>query len=168
MSRGILLPIIVLLLALPFAAAENHAQDKIAPQIAPDFTLTDLEGRKFSLSDFKGKVVLLDFWATWCVPCQTEIPKFIEWQKQYRPEGLQILGISMDDDEPPVREFQKRFQFNYPVAMGTEKVAELYGGVMGLPANFIIGRDGKIFARHVGLTSLDLIEKELKKQLEAK
>ncbi len=167
MIRRVFLPAILVLLSLPFAVAQQKDQAPL-PQIASDFTLTDLEGHKFSLSDFKGKVVLLDFWATWCVPCQTEIPKFIEWQKQYGPQGLQILGISMDDDEPPVREFQKRFLFNYPVAMGTEHVAELYGGVMGLPANFIIGRDGKIYARHVGLTELNLIENELKKQLEAK
>src|SRR5271169_1384093 len=105
--------------------------------LAPDFTVTDVDGRKLSLSDYKGKVVLLDFWATWCTPCRTEIPHFVEMQNKYGAQGFQVVGISMDDDAKPVREFYKEHQMNYPVAVGDDKLAEQFGGVMGLPINFL-------------------------------
>src|SRR5271157_5107461 len=84
---------------------------------APDFSLTDLAGKKLRLSNYRGQVVLLDFWASWCDPCKREIPHFIEMQDRYGPQGLQVVGISMDDDEKLAREFQEQFKMNYPVAM---------------------------------------------------
>jgi cytochrome c biogenesis protein CcmG/thiol:disulfide interchange protein DsbE len=132
---------------------------------APDFSLTDLSGRNFRLSDYQGKVVVLDFWATWCDTCKQEIPHFIALQNKYGSQGLQVLGISMDDDEPPVRQFQQQFQMNYPVALGNPKLADRYGGILGLPIIFVIDRNGQVAARHVGATEASVIEAEVQKLL---
>lgn len=139
-------------------------ETKLTP--APDFTLIDINGHPLQLSDYKGKVVLLDFWATWCAPCRSEIPKFIAWQKQYGPQGLQVIGLSMDDDSKPVPAFMQQFGIDYPVAMGDAKLADQYGGVLGLPVTFVIGRDGQIYHKHVGLTDMALLEGEVKQVLE--
>jgi peroxiredoxin len=135
------------------------------PRLAPDFSLTDLSGRNFRLSDYRGKVIVLDFWATWCDPCKQEIPHFIELQARYAAQGLQVLGVSMDDDEPPVRQFQQQYKMNYPVAMGSPKLADQYGGILGLPITFVIDRKGRITARHVGATDASVIEAEIQKLL---
>ena len=105
--------------------------------------------------------MLLDFWATWCDPCREEIPHFVELQKQYGDRGLQIIGVSMDDGPEPVRDFYKHFQMNYPVVMGNAKIGELYGGVLGLPIAILIGRDGRIYTKHIGATSAAAFEKEI-------
>jgi peroxiredoxin len=132
---------------------------------APDFAVTDLSGRNFRLSDYRGKVVVLDFWATWCDPCKQEIPYFIALQNRYGAQGLQVLGVSMDDDEPPVRQFQQQFKMNYPVALGNPKLADQYGGILGLPITFVIDRSGQVAARHVGATEPSIIEGEVRKLL---
>lgn len=136
--------------------------------VAPAFSLAGLNEQKVELSSFKGKVVLVDFWATWCTPCREEIPQFVEWQKKYGDQGLQVIGISMDDGPKPVREFYQEFKLNYPVAMGDEKVAESYGGVLGLPINFLVDRDGRIQAKYTGMTDLKALEENIKKQLQAR
>jgi cytochrome c biogenesis protein CcmG/thiol:disulfide interchange protein DsbE len=144
--------------ATPPLSATNHP-------VAPAFTLTDLNGQKLDSSTLKGKVVLIDFWATWCAPCRKEIPRFVELQKQYGDQGLQIVGISMDDSAGPVRDFNQEFKLNYPVVMGDETTADAYGGVLGLPVNILVGRDGHIYAKHAGLTDLQALETEIKAQL---
>jgi thiol-disulfide isomerase/thioredoxin len=148
--------------------ATQKAQASTDHPFAPKFELTDLSGQKLSLEDYKGKVVLLDFWATWCGPCRIEIPEFVELQKRYRDQGLQVIGISMDDGPEPVREFYKQFNMNYPVAMGDPKLAELYGGIFGLPTTMLIGRDGRIYAKHIGATDISVFEKEIRELLLAK
>lgn len=129
--------------------------------VAPAFSLTDINGKPLNLADFKGKVILLDFWATWCAPCKVEIPHFIEMQKKYGPQGLQIVGLSMDDDAKPVREFVQKIGINYPVAVANEDIAEQYGGVLGLPVAFIIDQNGTIITKHVGETKAEDFEKDV-------
>ncbi len=128
---------------------------------APDFSLTDLWGNKLDLASYQGKVVLLNFWATWCGPCRTEIPLFIDLQNKYRNSGLQIIGISLDDDDEAVRAYYRQFRMNYPVAVGDASLAERYGGILGLPVSFIIGCDGRIHSRHDGKTDVSVIEREI-------
>lgn len=142
------------------AAPAEHA-------LAPDFSLPNLSGGELNLSTYRGRVVLLDFWATWCVPCREEIPHFVDLQNQYRDQGLQIIGVSMDDSPDPALVFYKTLKMNYPVVMGNAKIGELYGGVLGLPIAFVIGRDGRIYAKHVGATSMPVIEKEILPLLES-
>ncbi len=129
---------------------------------APDFSLPDLTGQKLDLSSYRGKVVLLDFWATWCDLCRDEIPHFVQLQNTYGSQGLQIIGVSMDDGPEPVRDFYQRLKMNYPVVMGNAKTGELYGGVLGLPMAFLIRRDGRISAKYTGATDISVLEKEIK------
>jgi thiol-disulfide isomerase/thioredoxin len=136
--------------------------------LAPNFSLLDLTGQRVELSSYRGRVVLLDFWATWCDPCRDEIPHFVELQDRYRDQGLQIIGVSMDDGPEPVRDFSRRFRMNYPVVMGNAKTGEIYGGVLGLPMAFLIGRDGRISARHIGATEISVFEKEIVSLLRSK
>ena len=129
--------------------------------IAPDFTLAQIDGKPLTLSSYRGKVVLLDFWATWCVPCREEIPHFIELQKKYADRGLQIIGVSMDDSVDPVRPFYQEFHMNYPVVVGSAKLGESYGGVLGLPIAFVLDREGRIQAKHIGATKPDVFDKDV-------
>ena len=135
-------------------------------QTAPDFTLESLDGKTVHLSDFRGKGVLLNFWATWCQPCKIEMPWFAELQKQYGPQGLQIVGIAMDDASPKeIGEFAHDLGVNYPILVGKEAVGDAYGGVQFLPATFYIGRDGKVVDKVFGLKGRGEIEENIKKAL---
>ena len=144
----------------PKSAAANYLP-------APDFTLPQLDGHDLRLSSYRGKVVLLDFWATWCDPCREEIPHFVDLQNKYADAGLQVIGVSMDDSADPVRPFYQEFHMNYPVVMGTAKTGAMFGGVMGLPITFLIRRDGKIHAKHIGATDAAVFEKEIKSLLQS-
>lgn len=143
------------------AAAGNHP-------MAPDFSLTGLNGEKVDLNDYKGKVLMVDFWATWCGPCRVEIPGFVELQNRYRDQGFAIVGISKDDGPEVVRDFYKEYKMNYPVALANDDVDQLYGGIIGLPTTFLIGRDGRIYAKHTGTTDISVFEQEIKTLLAAK
>lgn len=135
-------------------------------QAAPDFTLEALDGKTVHLSDFRGKGVLLNFWATWCEPCKIEMPWFVDLQNKYGPQGLQVLGVAMDDASPAdIAEFAKKMGVNYPIVIGKEKVGDDYGGVQYLPSTFYVGRDGKVVNRVFGLVSRSEIEDNIQKAL---
>jgi cytochrome c biogenesis protein CcmG/thiol:disulfide interchange protein DsbE len=129
-----------------------------------DFTMPDLEGKEVTLSSFKGKVILLNFWATWCGPCKAEIPGFVELQDQYGKDGLVIVGYSVDDDAPKAQAFADQFKINYPVllGLGREDVQDAYGPIWGIPASFIISRDGRVCQKHLGIAPKAVFEKEIK------
>jgi thiol-disulfide isomerase/thioredoxin len=136
---------------------------------APDFDLRLLggKGKTMQLSSLKGKAVIVNFWATWCEPCKIEMPWLVELQKKYGPQGLQIVGVAVDDSEDKtISDFAHKMGVNYPVVVGTEKVADLYGGVEGLPTNFFLDRSGKVVDRVLGLVSESVIEDAIKKSLE--
>ena len=121
---------------------------------APDFALKDADGKVVHLSDYKGKVVLLDFWATWCGPCKIEIPWFMDLQRKNKDRGFEVLGVSMDEEGwEVVKPFLADLGVNYRVVIGTDAAAQAYGGVDALPTTFLIDRAGKIAAVHVGLAS---------------
>src|SRR5437588_3199305 len=139
---------------------------KLQGQPAPEFNLTTPDGRAMKLSDFHGKAVLLNFWATWCEPCKVEMPWFVDLQKKYGPQGLQVLGVAMDD--APVKDiadFAQKMNVNYPIVIGKEEVGTQYGGVQYLPSTFYISRDGKIIDRVFGLVSRSEIEANVQKAL---
>lgn len=146
--------------------AAGNRSTTTSNSVAPGFERPDVVGgQAVSLNRYRGKVVLLDFWATWCAPCRTEIPHFVEMQQRYGPRRFQVVGVSMDDSDKPVREFYSQFKMNYPVVMGDEKLAESYGGILGLPVSFILDREGRIAAKYVGETDVLQMEAEVRKLL---
>ena len=146
-------------------SAENAAIMKSSP--APDFTLESLDGKNLRLSDLRGKAVLLNFWATWCGPCKIETPWLVELQNQYGAQGLQVIGVAMDDSgKDDIAKFAKDMGVNYPVLLGKEAVGDAYGGVPALPETFFIGRDGKIVDKIIGLKGKSEIEDSIKKALD--
>lgn len=158
------LPNVALAVLLSSCAAPGHlfAGDTLLNRPAPPFSRTDLAGEPFRLSQYRGKVVLLNFWATWCAPCRIELPRFAAWQRQYGPEGFQVLAVSMDDDAAPVRISIRKLQPDYPVLMGDAKLGERYGGVLGVPVTFLIDRQGIIRARFEGDADLGAMEKQIR------
>jgi thiol-disulfide isomerase/thioredoxin len=133
---------------------------------APDFTLETLDGKSVSLSSLRGKAVVVNFWATWCGPCKIETPWLVEMQNQYGAQGLQIVGVAMDDSgKDEIARFAKDMGMNYPVVLGKEAVGQAYGGVDALPESFFVGRDGKIVDKIMGLEGRSEIEDAIKKAL---
>jgi len=127
-----------------------------------DFKLKDMEGKEVQLASFKGKVVLLNFWATWCGPCKAEIPGFVELQEKYK-DKLTIVGYSVDDPADKAKAFAAEYKMNYPILLGEgrEDVQDAYGPIWGIPASFIISKDGKVCRRHMGIAPKAVFEKEL-------
>jgi peroxiredoxin len=174
--RKFLVILVVIVLAIGIWKLSHHSAPSSRPNVpgaavhaaAPNFLLQDLDGKPLDLASYRGKIVLLDFWATWCTPCRDEIPHFVEFQDKYREQGFQVIGISMDDDPKPVRQFYQRFKMNYPVAVGNEEVAQTYGGVLGLPITFLISRDGRIAAKYVGAVEMPSIEQGIRSLLQTK
>ena len=133
---------------------------------APEFTLKTLEGKSVKLSDYRGKAVLLNFWATWCAPCKIEMPWFIELYQQYKPQGLEVVGVAMDDSsQKEIADFVKEMKVNYTILQGTEKVGDDYGGVQFLPETFILDRNGKIVKTMFGIHSESDFEDGIKQAL---
>jgi len=151
------------------------ADSLAAAPLAPDFTLKDLDGKDVSLSQYKGKVVLINFWATWCDPCYIEIPWLIEMQQKYGDKGFTILGVAMDEEgKSVVAPFvaKERFSVNgqklpmsYPILLGNDAMADKFGGLLGYPTSILVSRDGKIIKRITGLLTYDEISKAIESQL---
>src|ERR1700756_2105276 len=163
--------IVAALLFVGFHAARrtNAGSDPLDPtgKPAPDFTLQTLDGKDVTLSSLRGKAVLLNFWATWCSPCKIEMPWFVELQKQYGPQGLQVVGVAMDDaSKEDIAKFAKEMGVNYTILLGKESVGDQYGGVPALPETFFIGRDGKIVDKIIGLKGKGEIEDSIKTALD--
>ncbi len=177
MKKGILVGIgVVALLTLMWWAdkkfpAGNAPSATVAttPVDAPNVTFKDLNGKDVTLAQYKGKVVLVNFWATWCAPCKVEIPWMIEFQKKYGPRGFTILGVSMDEGgKKAVQPFLDKERFdvggqqeamNYPIVLGNDSIAEKFGGIIGLPTSMVYSRDGKKVRTIVGLVNHDDIAK---------
>ena len=133
---------------------------------APAWTLPDLQGKKISLADYKGKIVIINFWATYCPPCIQEIPDFIDIAKEYKDKGVVVIGLSVDSVQPSeVEAFVKKAGINYPVVMATEEVTDKYGAGDGIPVTVIVAPNGKIVGVEQGLTSKDYLETHIKKLL---
>jgi cytochrome c biogenesis protein CcmG/thiol:disulfide interchange protein DsbE len=157
------------------ASVGNPSSNPKAPKLAPEITLRALDGKDLSLGQYKGKVVLVNFWATWCEPCQVEIPWLIEMQQKYAAKGFTVLGIAMDEEgasvvTPWVQ--KERFdvngaksQMNYPIVIGNDAAADKFGGLLGYPTSVLITRDGKIVKRITGIISYEEIAKSIESQL---
>ncbi|MGA7109841.1 MAG: TlpA disulfide reductase family protein [Terracidiphilus sp.] len=160
-------PIQRVYLFLVLVAATLQATAAPSPLLhkpAPLFVRHDLEGHPIRLREYRGKVVLLNFWATWCAPCQLELRRFAGWQRENRSD-LQVIAVSMDDSEAPVRAMTRTLNLNFPIAMGDAKLGSRYGGVLGLPLSFLIDRSGVIVARFQGETDQEALNAQLRQLL---
>ena len=160
----------LLISLLPFwspvlgASEENQPTIRFVrnPDPAPDFKLAGLDGKPVTLADSHGKVILLNFWATWCGPCRAEIPDLVELQNKYK-DRLQILGLVVDDDDQDaIKDFTEKFGINYPVAIATNDIRLLYGGIAALPTSFVLDAEGRIVQKHEGLRDPVLYETEIR------
>ena len=129
-----------------------------------DATLKDMYGRDVKLADYRGKVVVLNFWATWCAPCREETPGFVNLQARYKKQGLEVLGVSVSDTMDQLPPFASEFKVNYPLLVGQdhEDLLDAFGAVVAIPVTVVIGRDGSICDRHMGLVDLEQVEREIK------
>jgi peroxiredoxin len=152
----------------PSRPAKQLVKQETNRKTAPDFALKDASGQLVHLADYKGKVVLLDFWATWCGPCVIEIPWFTEFQRKYKDRGFEVVGVSMDDDGwKSITPFAAKKKMNYRIVLGDDKTGDQYGGLEALPTTFVIDRNGRIASTHVGLASKKDLEDAIEKLLEA-
>ena len=149
----------------PGGVKGNALVGEVRGQQAPDFELHSIDGRTIRLSDYRGKAVVLNFWATYCGPCKIEMPWFEELQKQYATQGLVVIGAAMDDSQDDVQKFVEEMGVHYTIVMGREAVADAYGGVQFLPGTFYIDRNGKIVDRVFGLAGHSDIEGNIKRSL---
>jgi thiol-disulfide isomerase/thioredoxin len=144
-------------------SAFGQACDADAEIANLDFVVEDMNGENLRLSDYKGQVILLDFWATWCAPCRIEIPGFIELYDEYGPQGFVVIGFDVDDPVPAIQSFAAELEINYPVLVGADRddVKDAYGPPVGYPTSFIIDREGKICASHTGFVPKETFEQQI-------
>jgi peroxiredoxin len=156
---------LVVAFALP-AVAPADLSPAVSRKTAPDFTLTDAKGAPVKLSAYQGRVVLLDFWATWCTGCKVEIPWYVEFQSKYKKSGLSAIGVSMDEDGwKTVKPFLERHKINYPIVIGNSDMGDRFG-FSSMPATLLIDREGKIADLHVGMVDKAAFENEIQTLLE--
>jgi peroxiredoxin len=163
----IILGCLILIIAAFILTKQPAASRKIGSEKkAPGFSLKDINGLERKLSDFKGRVLIIDFWATWCPPCRQEIPHFIGLYDQYKSRGLEIIGIALDQNgEKTVKEFTAKNKINYTVLLGNEEVSDLYGGIAAIPTTFIVDKDGNIRKKYIGYNEKEVFERDIKELL---
>jgi cytochrome c biogenesis protein CcmG, thiol:disulfide interchange protein DsbE len=147
--------------AIYFVAHSLPHRPKPAASALPDLSWTDLNGNWVHTSDYKGKVLLVNFWAAWCTPCTEEVPQFISLQQKYGPQGLQILGISIDDSDQELRSFYRKQAMNYPVVAGDQKTGDAFGGILGLPTTLIYDKSGRLRGKQEGSTNFQTLEQQV-------
>lgn len=161
--------ILSVILLIPVIISGCTVKEDEARKPAADFSIPDLEGKLVSLSDYKGQIVMINFWATWCSPCREEIPHFVEFQKKYGPEGFTILGLTIDTIDPEeVKEFAIEYKMNYPIlylGKQSKQVQKDYGNFRGIPTSFLIDRDGLIIRKVTGLMEKSFWDKEIRTAL---
>jgi thiol-disulfide isomerase/thioredoxin len=160
MSRVLVATLALLLALAANAPAKTPIKLKLG-DVAPQFVRGDLQGHPFDLKAQRGRIVLIDFWASWCPPCIVAIPHLSQLQKKYGARGFQVVGVSMDDSANTTKETMQKIRFNYPVVLGDAKLGNLYGGVLGLPQQLLIGADGKILAIRSGAFEPTALDKEI-------
>jgi len=169
LSGGLVVGAALLIVNPSASDAASGLIDEKNRRLAPDFPLNDSHGIEGRLSDYKRKVILLNFWATWCGPCKLEIPWFVEFENKYKNSGFAVLGVSMDDDGwKSVRPYMEQKRMNYRVILGDNSTASKYGGIAALPETLLIDREGRIAARHVGLTGKNNYEQGIVELLKMK
>ncbi|OGL40927.1 MAG: hypothetical protein A3C43_09745 [Candidatus Schekmanbacteria bacterium RIFCSPHIGHO2_02_FULL_38_11] len=154
-----------LILPILFCSKKKEAESSTdaSAKLAPYFTLPDINGKMVSLRDFKGKVLILDFWATWCPPCREEIPHFKDLYAQYKRKGLEIVGIAVDQGgTKAVKPFVEINRISYTILIGSEEVTNSYGGIIGIPTTFVIDRKGNIVRKYVGYREKEVFEEDIK------
>ena len=153
------------------AAVSTEARSSTCDATGPaklDFVLKDKNNAPLNLADYKGKVVILNFWATWCGPCKEEIPSFVDLYDRYKNKGLVIVGVSIDDTPQQLQQFTREWKMQYPVAQMQSDIEDAYGPFYGVPTSFLIGRDGTICTKHLGPASREQFEQEIKALLQTK
>ena len=151
----------------PSSAPTGDLKSQGQRKPAPNFSLKDADGNAVNLADYRGKVVLVNFWATWCGPCEAEIPWFIEFEKKYKDQGFAVLGVSMDDDGwKSVRPYVASHKINYRIMIGSEVVSQQFGEIESLPTSFVLDREGRIASNHIGLVDKVDYQNEIVKLLQ--
>jgi peroxiredoxin len=167
-AAGVLTLALLITACQPKTTAAGGASES-GRKPAPEFSLKDVNGQTVKLSDYRGKVVLLNFWATWCGPCKLEIPWFIEFEQQYKDKGFAVVGISMDEEGwEVVRPYLEKQKVNYRVVVGGDEIGQTYGGVDSLPTTFMLDREGRIASVHIGLVSKSEYKNEIDELVQKK
>lgn len=164
---------VVVALAIACGAPDGGSSESAAEAVSsgetarlPDFNLKDINGKAFTKADIEGRVVLLNFWATWCGPCKIEMPWFIDFQRKYKDKGFIVLAVSLDEEGwEVIRPFAEELKPNFPILLGDDAMTEEFGGIVALPTTFIIDKKSEIVARHTGLVSKSVYEDEIERLL---